>query len=84
MASHNVELTVGGEDYITRMSEVIAAAFLNDPIARYFYLTEDDLPNDAEVSVERRARGTAERLEKRIVVGPHLVEAANWAAGAVW
>lgn len=84
MTSTNVQITVGGEEYIRRASEVIAAAFLNDPIARYFYLNDDNLPNDAEVSLERRARGTADRLKTRIVVGPHLVEAANWAAAAVW
>jgi len=84
MAASSVKLTVGGEEYISQMANVIGLAFLNDPVARYFYLTEDNLPNDAVISHERRARGTAERLKKRIVTGPHLVEAGNWAAGAVW
>lgn len=84
MAAASVKVTVGGAEYIPRMANIIALAFQKDPINRYFVLTEGDLPNDAVVPHETRVQATQGRLEKRIVVKPELVEAGDWAAGAVW
>jgi len=77
-------LTIGGIEYIPRVSQILASAFANDPLARYIYLSGDDLPNDAIITQERREKGFVERLTGRIVTGPHLVEAGGWAACAVW
>ena len=84
MAAASVKLTVGGAEYVPRMANIIALAFQKDPIGRYLYLTEGNLPNDADIPHETRVQSTQGRLEKRIVVGPQLVEAGDWAAGAVW
>lgn len=83
-ANNGVKITVGGAEYIAPMAKLLAPAFADDPVGRYLYLSEDDLPNDAIVSNERREDGFVSRLTLRMATRPHLVEAGDWAAGAVW
>jgi len=84
MGSSAIKVTVGGEEYIPQLANLLALAFLNDPVARYYDLIDNDLPNTSAIEVAKRVQGTSDRLKHRIKVGPHLVEAGDWAAGAVW
>lgn len=79
-----VVLTVGGAEYIPRIAKLLATAFADEPVGRYINLSSNNLPNEATISQERREQAFIERLTGRIVANPLLIEAGDWAAGAVW
>ena len=77
-------ITTGSEEYAERFATVIGAAFASDALNRAVLLIKDDLPNDAVLSDERRAQHFFAGIKNKAETGGILVEAANFAAVAVW
>jgi hypothetical protein len=77
-------VTIGGEAYVERVAKVICTAFAVDALNRAVLLQLDSLPNDAEISIERRIRHFTPSIQNSAKSGSLLMEAGNWAAAAVW
>lgn len=85
MASKSIlPITTGKEDYAERLAGVVGSAFARDALNRAVILAKDSLPNDAEISGERRAQHFLPLIKNQAGNGGILVEAGNWAAVAVW
>ena len=79
-----VPITTGKEDYAERLASVIGSAFARDALNRAVVLTKDSLPNDSEISDERRAEHFLPHIRNQAKNGAVLVESGNWAAVALW
>jgi hypothetical protein len=77
-------VTTGSGEYVERLVDVIAAAFAGDALNRAIILHSDSLPNDAEISHERRVEHFLRSTKSKVSSGGILVEAGNWAAAALW
>jgi hypothetical protein len=77
-------VTTGGGDYVERLVNVIAAAFVADPLNRAIILYSDSLPNDTDISHERRVEHFLPSTKSKASSGGILVEAGNWAAAVLW
>ena len=76
--------TFGGEEYAERFTNVTAAAFAGDSLNRAIVLELDDLPNDADITDERRFKQFFPIIKSSAAAGAILVEAGNFAAVAGW
>lgn len=77
-------ISVGDIAYAERLAQVIGAAFARDALNRAVMLTTDGSPNDAQITVERRADFLLPSIRSKAAHGALLVEAGDWAAVALW
>lgn len=77
-------ISVGGVSYAERVAQIIGSAFARDALNRAIMLTTDGLPNNAQITVDRRASHLLLGIREKAVHGALLVEAGDWAAVALW
>jgi hypothetical protein len=77
-------ISIGNEAYAEQLALVVGSAFVSDALNRAKLLTVDSMTNDAEITVERRASYFLPTIRQKALHGALLVEAANWAAVALW
>lgn len=76
--------TTGDVNYIEHLARVIAAAFVDDSLNRYFILSKDSLPNTTVISEEKRFNHFLPGIKKGAETGGVIVEAGDWAGAALW
>lgn len=77
-------ITTGGLDYVSRVAEVIAAAFSNTIFTAYLHRKPESTWPSTNVPVDILKPYFESVVTHRALHGVELVEAGNWAAVAVW
>lgn len=80
----SVVTTTGGDEYVLRVAEVIAAAFSNSIFTAYLHRTPESTWPSTQVPVKIIKPYFEKNIAQRVLHGAELVEAGNWAAVAVW
>ncbi|RAO66336.1 uncharacterized protein BHQ10_002348 [Talaromyces amestolkiae] len=80
----SVLTTTGGDEYVGRVAEVIAAAFSNSIFTAYLHRTSESTWPSTQVPIEILRPYFEKSIAHRVLHGAELVEAGNWAAVAVW
>lgn len=80
----SVVATTGGDEYVGRVAEVIAAAFSNSIFTAYLHRTPESTWPSTQVPIEILRPYFEKNIAHRVLHGAELAEAGNWAAVAVW
>lgn len=80
----SVVTTTGGDEYVLRVAEVIAAAFSNSIFTAYLHRTPESAWPSSQIPIEILKPYFEKNIALRVLHGAELAEAGNWAAVAVW